>query len=79
MGMDKNPMQELLRRQMGMDAFALDGDDTDIPDPWQPKPSGVRAVAPAIAPPSAPSAPPVSIAPHADNRVEPRVEIRRKF
>ena len=36
--MDSNPMQVILRRQMGLDVFALDGDDTDVQDTWQDKP-----------------------------------------
>ena len=36
--MDHNPMQVLLRRHMGLDAFALDGDDTDVQDTWQDRP-----------------------------------------
>lgn len=34
MHMDHNPMQTLLRRQMGIDAFGLDGDDTPLWDSW---------------------------------------------
>lgn len=30
-----HPMQEVLRREMGIDAFALDGDDTQLGDEWQ--------------------------------------------
>jgi hypothetical protein len=35
---DPNPIQIVLRRQMGVDAFALDGDSTDVPDSWQDQP-----------------------------------------
>lgn len=31
-------MQSLLRRHLGMDAFALDGDDTELAESWQDKP-----------------------------------------
>lgn len=31
---DPNPMQALLRRHLGVDSFALDGDDTDIEERW---------------------------------------------
>jgi hypothetical protein len=36
--MQPNPMQVILRRQMGLDVFALDGDDTDVQDTWQDDP-----------------------------------------
>jgi hypothetical protein len=29
-----NPMHELLRQQLGIDAFALDGDARDQPEAW---------------------------------------------
>ena len=35
---DPNPMQALLRRHLGVDAFALDGDETDIQDRWTDRP-----------------------------------------
>jgi hypothetical protein len=35
---EHNPMQNLLRRHLGVDAFALDGDDTDVLDSWFDKP-----------------------------------------
>jgi hypothetical protein len=35
---EHNPMQSLLRRHLGMDAFALDGDDTDLAESWQDRP-----------------------------------------
>lgn len=31
---DPNPMQTLLRRHLGVDSFALDGDDTDVEERW---------------------------------------------
>ena len=33
-----NPVQVVLREAMGIDAYALDGDDTRVPDPWQDRP-----------------------------------------
>ena len=39
---DHNPMQSLLRRHLGVDSFALDGDDTEIQDRWTDKPRKVR-------------------------------------
>lgn len=33
-----NPMHVLYRRAMGIDAFALDGDDTTVPEPWSDRP-----------------------------------------
>lgn len=38
---DPNPMQALLRRQLGMDAFALDGDESPMPDSWADRPRKV--------------------------------------
>ena len=35
---DPNPMQALLRRHLGVDAFALDGDETDVQDRWTDRP-----------------------------------------
>lgn len=35
---DPNPMQALLRRHLGVDAFALDGDDTQVLDSWADRP-----------------------------------------
>lgn len=35
---DPNPMQALLRRHLGVDAFALDGDATEVQDNWLDKP-----------------------------------------
>jgi hypothetical protein len=39
---DHNPMQSLLRRHLGVDSFALDGDDTDVQDRWTDRPRKVR-------------------------------------
>lgn len=39
---DPNPMQSLLRRHLGVDAFALDGDDTEVQDRWTDKPRKVH-------------------------------------
>ena len=39
---DPNPMQSLLRRHLGVDSFALDGDDTDVQDRWTDQPRKVR-------------------------------------
>jgi hypothetical protein len=33
-----NPMQTVIRRQLGIDSFALDGDDTEVWESWQDKP-----------------------------------------
>ncbi|HLF16310.1 MAG TPA: hypothetical protein VI796_02625 [Candidatus Thermoplasmatota archaeon] len=30
-----NPMRDLLQQQLGIDAFALDGDDTVLVESWQ--------------------------------------------
>jgi hypothetical protein len=30
-----NPIQAVLRNQMGVDAFALDGDETEVAEAWQ--------------------------------------------
>lgn len=49
--MEHNPMQTLLRRQMGIDAFGLDGDDTPLWDSWSDRP---RAVDPLFSKPSRP-------------------------
>jgi hypothetical protein len=35
---EHNPMQNLLRRHLGVDAFALDGDDTEMGESWYDKP-----------------------------------------
>ena len=39
---EHNPMQSLLRRHLGVDSFALDGDDTDVQDRWTDKRRKVR-------------------------------------
>ena len=39
---EPNPMQTLLRRHLGVDAFALDGDQTEILDSWADKPRKVK-------------------------------------
>lgn len=31
---EHNPMQNLLRRHLGVDSFALDGDDTELGESW---------------------------------------------
>ena len=38
---DPNPMQALLRRHLGVDAFALDGDETEVQDNWLERPRNV--------------------------------------
>lgn len=38
MGRPNHPMQELLRREMGIDAFALDGDATELGERWEDRP-----------------------------------------
>jgi hypothetical protein len=35
---EPNPMQSIFRRQLGVDAFALDGDETQVLDPWSDRP-----------------------------------------
>lgn len=35
----KNPLHELLHQQVGIDSFALDGDDTVVLEPWQDRPA----------------------------------------
>lgn len=34
----RNPLQELLHQQVGIDSFALDGDETQILESWQDRP-----------------------------------------
>jgi hypothetical protein len=41
---EHNPMQSLLRRHLGMDAFALDGDDTELAESWQDRPRRPKGV-----------------------------------
>jgi hypothetical protein len=38
---DPNPLQSVLRRSMGVDAFSLDGDDTEVQDNWSERPRKV--------------------------------------
>ena len=33
-----NPMRDLLQQQLGIDAFALDGSETQVVESWQDKP-----------------------------------------
>ena len=33
-----NPFRELLEQQMGIDAFSLDGNDTEVQDRWSDAP-----------------------------------------
>ncbi len=35
---EPNPMQAIIRRQLGVDAFALDGDETSVVDSWDERP-----------------------------------------
>jgi len=35
---EPNPLQVVLRRNLGVDAFSLDGDATDVQDHWADKP-----------------------------------------
>ncbi len=37
----KNPLQVLLHQQVGIDSFALDGDDTQIVETWDERPRRV--------------------------------------
>ena len=37
--LSKNPLHVVLHQQVGIDSFALDGDDTDVADPWQDRPA----------------------------------------
>lgn len=40
-----NPLHVLLHRQIGIDSFAMDGDDTDVPEPWQDRPARCKTPA----------------------------------
>lgn len=40
---DTNPMQTILRRQMGIDSFALDGQDEVLWETWEDQPRRKRA------------------------------------
>ena len=37
-----NPLQVVLHRQLGIDTFAMDGDDTTLGDVWQDRPARAR-------------------------------------
>ena len=37
----RNPLHEVLHQQVGIDSFALDGDDTPIVESWQDRPRKV--------------------------------------
>jgi hypothetical protein len=39
---EPNPLQVVLRRNLGVDAFALDGDDTEVQDSWADRPRRVK-------------------------------------
>lgn len=39
---EPNPLQAVLRRNLGVDAFSLDGDDTEIQDSWADRPRRVK-------------------------------------
>lgn len=39
----RNPLHELLHEHVGIDSFALDGDETAVPDPWQDRPHLARS------------------------------------
>lgn len=39
---DPNPMQNLLRRQMGIDSFALDGNEEVLWETWEDRPRSKR-------------------------------------
>jgi len=45
-----NPMQAVIRRQMGIDAFALDGDDSELFETWSDRPRAPRQKLPPMAP-----------------------------
>jgi hypothetical protein len=45
-----NPVQTILRRQMGIDAFALDGEDEELWETWADHPRGKTAKRPPAAP-----------------------------
>lgn len=42
----QNPMQTVIRRQMGIDAFSLDGDDSELWEEWADKPRQRRKLPP---------------------------------
>lgn len=33
-----NPLHEVLRQQVGLDSFAIDGDESVVLDPWSDRP-----------------------------------------
>lgn len=39
---EPNPLQAVLRRNLGLDAFSLDGDATEVPDSWTDRPRKVK-------------------------------------
>lgn len=39
----RNPMQELLHEQMGIDTFTLDGDDAVPADSWMDRPARCKS------------------------------------
>lgn len=41
----QNPLHVLLHKQIGIDSFAMDGDDTDVPEPWQDRPARCKTPA----------------------------------
>jgi hypothetical protein len=45
---ESNPLGEVLRQQVGLEAFALDGDVRPILEPWSDRPQ--RARTPMLAP-----------------------------
>lgn len=38
-----NPMRELLKEELGIDAFALDGDASPLQETWEDRPNRRRA------------------------------------
>ena len=39
---EPNPLQVVLRRNLGLDAFSLDGDSTEVLDSWADRPRRVK-------------------------------------
>ncbi|MHB1262224.1 MAG: hypothetical protein ACYC2H_10980 [Thermoplasmatota archaeon] len=39
---EPNPLQVVLRRNLGLDAFSLDGDATEVLDSWADRPRKVK-------------------------------------
>lgn len=58
-------MHELLHQEMGIDSFALDGDDTAVADPWQDRPARAKSAQPAHG-----GTPAAAAASHADSSVD---------